>query len=154
MIQKLPERNRQQWGLDQAQASLLKVGAPALGALLRNLKRWIFPRDQLSIPCQSSPVSNSNSAIGPALPSGLNKIHMNPIVAVGSIHCDTPKFVAVLTALPAFNGLLEDWTLLLTITLAFALGRPLDWIKMTPVSFSPFASTRFRGSCQWKLGHI
>ena len=47
----------------------------------------IFPKDQQSNLGQGSPDSNSSFAIGPALPSGLSKIHTNPTVALGSIHC-------------------------------------------------------------------
>ena len=48
--------------------------------------------------------------------------------------------VAKLTALPAFNSLLKDWPLM---SIALALGRPLDWVKMTPIPLSSFAGTRF-----------
>ena len=51
----------------------------------------ISPKDQQSNLGQSSPDSNSSFAIGPALPSGLSKIHMNPTVALGSIHCDIQR---------------------------------------------------------------
>ena len=53
--------------------------------------------------------------------------------------------VAKLTALPAFNSLLKDWPLM---SIALALGRPLDWVKMTPIPLSSFAGTRFCRSCQ------
>ena len=63
-------------------------------------------------------------------------------------------FVAVLTALPAFNSLLKDWTLLLPKTFSPAFGWLLNRVKMTPVPLFSFSSTRLCGSCQWELGHI
>jgi len=62
--------------------------------------------------------------------------------------------VAILTALPAFNGLLKDRTLLLPKALALAFGWLLDRVKMTPVPLSSFSSTRLCGPCQWELSHI
>ena len=59
--------------------------------------------------------------------------------------------VAILTALPALNSLLKDWSLM---SVALPLCRLLDRVKMTSVSLSSFSRTRLCRSCQRELCHI
>ena len=88
-----------------------------------------------------SPVSNSNVPIGPALPSGLNRIQMNPNLIAETSHCGTQRICGHTGIIPALNCLLEDGPLL---TIPFSFASPIDGVKTS--FFTPHGPPQFLSS--------